>query len=311
MKLRHDAMFMRTLPAIALLVALALSACAAPALDGDSAYVAEIDAWHREHVADMLSDTGQLTQVGLHHLWEGTWTIGSAEEADILLPERAPARLGEVSVVGSVVRFTAADDVAVHRFGSEPLQRVERVELTAPTPEGGPLTLVIDRLLFHVIHRGDVHLLRVRDQDSATRTDFEAPKRFAVDPRFRVPARLVPGTAAMQTMQLEGGLVSTSFTLGQIEFELDGQTCRLRPTFEPGGELFLVFADATTGTETYPGGRYLSAPPLDADGRTLLDFNRAYTPVCAWNAFSTCPRALPENTLEVAVRAGERYAKDA
>lgn len=296
---------MRPLPAVALLCAFVLPACAAP--DRDPAHVAEIDAWHADRVARMRRDTSQLTQVGLHRLPEGVSTLGSADDADVVLHERAPARLGEVSVAGEVVTFTAADGVAVHRFGSEPPERVERVELTAPAPDGGTLTLATGRMLYHVVIREGAPVLRVRDQDHPDRVGFETPERFAVSTRYRVTARLVPGTAAMQTMQQENGFSYSSPTPGELEFELDGRTHRLRPNLVSDGRLFFVFADATTGRETYGGGRFLYADPLDEDGRTELDFNRAYTPVCGWNAFSTCPRPTPGNTLPVAVRAGEKF----
>ena len=107
---------------------------------------------------------------------------------------------------------------------------------------------------------------------------------------------------------------------------------RLRPAFETdglekalgreltifwiegyGGGLFLPFRDATSGHETYGGGRYL----LDAikgadlgtavDGRLILDFNFAYHPSCSHNDTWVCPLAPSENKLEFAVRGGERF----
>jgi len=79
-----------------------------------------------------------------------------------------------------------------------------------------------------------------------------------------------------------------------------------------GGGLFLPFSDATTGTESYGGGRYLidaikgADLGLDADGRLILDFNFAYNPSCALNDAYTCPLSPPGNHLPVPVRAGER-----
>lgn len=78
-----------------------------------------------------------------------------------------------------------------------------------------------------------------------------------------------------------------------------------------GGGLFLPFTDATSGDETYGGGRYL----LDAikgadlgmrDGRMLLDFNFAYHPSCVHSPDWTCPLAPPGNRLPAPVRGGER-----
>jgi uncharacterized protein (DUF1684 family) len=86
-----------------------------------------------------------------------------------------------------------------------------------------------------------------------------------------------------------------------------------------GGGLFLPFRDATAGRETYGAGRYLTdtvkgthGRGLEVDGdRTLLDFNYAYNPSCAYNARWACPLAPPENHLDGPVRAGERAFPDA
>ena len=91
-----------------------------------------------------------------------------------------------------------------------------------------------------------------------------------------------------------------------VEFVLDGETHRLVAVGEPGAPLFIVFADATSGFETYGGGRFLSADPPDAQGRVVLDFNRATNPPCAFTPHATCPMPPPANRLPVAVRAGEK-----
>jgi uncharacterized protein len=81
-----------------------------------------------------------------------------------------------------------------------------------------------------------------------------------------------------------------------------------------GGGLYLPFRDATSGHETYGGGRYLTDTVKGTFGRGLqplggsgirLDFNYAYNPSCAYDARWACPLAPPENWLTVPVRAGE------
>ncbi len=79
-----------------------------------------------------------------------------------------------------------------------------------------------------------------------------------------------------------------------------------------GGGVFLPFADATSGQESYGGGRYVLDSIKGADlggtpdGRVWIDFNFAYAPSCAYSQRYVCPLALPENRLGAAVRAGER-----
>nr|WP_283949855.1 DUF1684 domain-containing protein [Limobrevibacterium gyesilva] len=79
-----------------------------------------------------------------------------------------------------------------------------------------------------------------------------------------------------------------------------------------GGGVFLPFADATSGRETFGAGRYLldTIKGADlgaaADGRIVLDFNFSYCPSCAYSPRWVCPLAPPANRLPAPVRAGER-----
>ena len=75
-------------------------------------------------------------------------------------------------------------------------------------------------------------------------------------------------------------------------------------TTEPN-RLFFVFRDGTSGKETYEAARFLYSDLRD-DGTTVLDFNQAYNPPCAFNPYTTCPIPLPENRLKVRIPAGEK-----
>ncbi|MGA1391560.1 MAG: DUF1684 domain-containing protein [Phycisphaerales bacterium] len=90
-----------------------------------------------------------------------------------------------------------------------------------------------------------------------------------------------------------------------LRFELDGVSRELLATSAGEGRLFVVFGDETNGRETYGGGRFLEVP-APIDGRTTIDFNRAYNPPCAFTAFATCPMPPAGNRLPVRVEAGER-----
>jgi len=78
-----------------------------------------------------------------------------------------------------------------------------------------------------------------------------------------------------------------------------------------GGGVFLPFADATSGHETYGAGRYLLDTIKGADlgsasgGMLVLDFNFAYAPSCAYSDRYVCPLAPAGNRLPAAIRAGE------
>jgi uncharacterized protein (DUF1684 family) len=103
------------------------------------------------------------------------------------------------------------------------------------------------------------------------------------------------------------------FRIGRVTFTL-AETEQALPLYwldAYGGGLFLPFTDATTGVETYGGGRYLLDTVKGADlggtGSDLtLDFNYAYNPSCSYNARWHCPLAPTESRLSGPVRAGER-----
>ena len=156
--------------------------------------------------------------------------------------------------------------------------------------------------------RGGEPFLRVRDRLSPSPGAFVGVDRFPVDSRWRVTAMLVAVGEDTLVMPNVLGQTTTSPSPGVLEFELEGSSLQLVPTIYPDGRLFIVFADATTGAETYSGGRFLTAGPVGDDRSVVLDFNRSYTPVCAFNAYSTCPLPPQSNVLPIAVRAGEKYA---
>jgi uncharacterized protein (DUF1684 family) len=71
-------------------------------------------------------------------------------------------------------------------------------------------------------------------------------------------------------------------------------------------ELFVMFADATSGRETYGAGRFMYVPMPNSEGTVRLNFNIAYNPPCAFNEFATCPLPPPQNRLALRIDAGEK-----
>lgn len=96
---------------------------------------------------------------------------------------------------------------------------------------------------------------------------------------------------------------------GKFRFSLEGREFILtiyRYLGRPN--LFLPFRDKTNGLETYENGRYVEVELVGKD-RAIIDFNKASNPYCAYNQKYTCPYADEENTLDVAMRCGEKKFK--
>src|SRR6185295_4847349 len=94
-------------------------------------------------------------------------------------------------------------------------------------------------------------------------------------------------------------------TEGVVEFTLAGKKLRVRPFTTRPNRFYIVFRDASSGHETYEAARFLYSD-LKPDGSTVLDFNEAYNPPCAFNPHTTCPIPLKENRLGVKILAGEK-----
>jgi uncharacterized protein len=147
------------------------------------------------------------------------------------------------------------------------------------------------------------------------RGTFEGPATFAYDPSMRLTVELAPVNPERMTIATgsDGDLSMHSFARTKgLETKLGGELT-LYWIEGYGGGVFLPFADATCGVETYGGGRYLldtikgaDLGSIRPDGRLVLDFNYSYFPSCAYSSRYVCPLAPPGNRLTGAVRAGER-----
>ncbi|MCC5936945.1 MAG: DUF1684 domain-containing protein [Lunatimonas sp.] len=140
--------------------------------------------------------------------------------------------------------------------------------------------------------------------------ELEQLEFYPVDQSFLVKARMEPiETKKMVEVPLTDGSVEKYVRHSFAVFELDGKEVRLL-LLQAAKEVdkrnfFLAFADATSGEETYGGGRYLN---LRQDGQRsiTIDFNLAYNPYCAYNPDYACPIPPRENILEIPIRAGEK-----
>jgi uncharacterized protein len=78
-----------------------------------------------------------------------------------------------------------------------------------------------------------------------------------------------------------------------------------------GGGIFLPLRDATAGSTSYGGGRYLldtaKGADLGSDGQAIvIDLNFLYHPSCRYDPRWVCPLAPADNTIDAPVSAGER-----
>lgn len=254
----------------------------------------EWDAWHSEREAELATPHGWLSLRSLQ------W----------LTPEPTPADgvpgLWSATPEGVVLTATPADDLVV-RSVREP-RRVDGTVTLHPV-DGKPGTFIEHGdVVVEVVRRTDEHALRLRDPATGTRTSFTGVPAFGVDERWVLDAvyhpyaepRPITVGAAVE------GLSHLPTAIGEVTFRVDGREQRLVALPGLEGGLSLHFRDATSGVSTYAGGRILQTAAPGADGELTLDLNRVVNLPCAFTDFATCPMPPAENTLAVAVEAGEK-----
>ena len=144
-------------------------------------------------------------------------------------------------------------------------------------------------------------------------SEFTGLRYYPPDLAFRVEAELTEfGNPEVVLLGSTGGDIRRQLRYATLDFGVMGERCRLiafKDADDPSSrELFVPFKDATSGGETYGGGRYVETdddPDLPSPRKVVLDFNLAYSPYCAYNIAYSCTLPPPENVLSVPIVAGE------
>jgi uncharacterized protein (DUF1684 family) len=254
-------------------------------------FVHEWEDWHRSHEKFLADPHGFLAITNIHWLdatprrfpdAPGAWETTS-EGVTVTLGE------GEEIVVGGVTRRGR------HDFGV--------------IPERGSVMARWEDKAVEVAKRGGYDMIRPRHPNNPLVAGFHGTPAFRADPRWVLTGRYVPFPEPRPTTvgAAVEGLEHVYVAPGRIEFEIDGETYSLTAfPRKDGGDLMVLFTDATSGITTYAANRSVVVSAPDEEGRVTLDFNRAVNLPCAYTDLATCPLPPSENRLAVAIEAGEQ-----
>ena len=287
-----------------LLAILFLTAAPAAPPPREAAYRAEIEKWRSDRIRHLTADDGWLTVIALSWLEEGDNPIGAAPANRIVLPAgKAPPALGRIRLTVGKAHLEVTPGVEV----THEAKRVQSLDLDSDEA-GKPTVVRHGTLSFYLIKRGERLGVRVKDSANAARKAFRGIDSYPVQSAWRLEARFEP-YPLKRTIPIPNilGTVSQEPSPGAVVFRVAGKEYRLDAVEEQGEEdLFLIFGDQTNGSETYGAGRFLYAPRPGKDGKTVVDFNKAYNPPCAFTRFATCPLPPPQNRLPIPIAAGEK-----
>lgn len=241
-----------------------------------------VQQWRADYEAGLRAPDGWLSVAGLFWLHEGDNLVGSDPQSEIVLPARAPKHAGVLKFAAGKVTY----------------------EGRALKPDS-PDTVRFGDIAMTIIVRGGKTGARLRDPNADTVKHFTGCTWYPVAESWRVTAKWTPyGPAKKIPITNVLGMTMSEDSPGVATFTLQGKTMRLEPVVEDN-QLFFMFKDATSTTTTYGAGRFLYAA-MPKNGAVELDFNKAKNPPCAFTSFATCPLPPKQNTLAIAVEAGEK-----
>ncbi|MBK8505764.1 MAG: DUF1684 domain-containing protein [Saprospiraceae bacterium] len=262
-------------------------------------YEDSIRQWQKERLANLIKEDGWATLAGLFPLREGKQYFGSGRDNQLVFPDFAPDTMGYFGVMGDSVWMEIRAGIGV---------QIDDLRVTQAllAPNENLLVCTLGRLQWFIIKRGDRFMVRVRDIEHPARQSLTLIPCYPTDRKWCLEAsfhtfdsiKIVPLPNALDMMV-------ENESPGYLEFEFEGKSYEI-VTLEEGPELFLLFYDQTSGSETYGGGRYMYVDKPGIGEKVTLDFNKAYSPPCAFTEYATCLLPPPENRFPFAITAGEK-----
>ena len=271
---------------------------------GNVKYIQEIKDWHNKRIDNLKRENGWLNLTGLFWLNEGVNKFGSDKTNDIIFPEgKAPSFIGTLTLKDSTVTFSVNKGIEVKSKG----KIVATADLKSDLQ--GSTVLEYNSLRWFVIKRGDKYGIRLRDLENSLVKSFKGINTYPINSDWKFEAELEkynPPKKLSITNIL--GMTEENISPGALVFTKDGKQFKLDALVEDN-QYFIIFADETSGEETYGAGRFIYVNKNDSTGKIILDFNKAFNPPCVFTKYATCPLPPKQNHLKLKITAGELMFK--
>lgn len=291
---------------VLVLAALLLTFCSRYEEKGDPKYIDEINQWHNKREEGLKKDKGWLNLAGLYWLKEGENSFGSASSNNLIFPKGKINDHAGVFILDSGKVFVRINpDITVLNNG----EMVKEMELKPDDEDSSSLRHA--SLVWFIIKRGDRYGVRLRDLKHDNLFSFEGVERYPVNSDWKIEAIFNPYIPSKKiSVPNILGNIEEEESPGNLSFEIEGAKYSLDVLEGGSDSYFVIFADQTSGEDTYGGGRFLSVQKPDSSGKIFIDFNKAYNPPCVFSQYATCPLPPKQNHLQVEITAGEKmYGK--
>jgi len=269
---------------------------------GSPEYFEEIKQWDQKRAERLKADDGWLNLVGRTWLKPGENKFGSARDNNVVIESnKVPDYMGVFVFQDSTVTMKVNDGVEVLLDGKP----VKEMVMVGDTKK--EMTVFqCGSIKWNLIVRNELYGIRFRDLESEFVKSFSGIERFPINEDWRIIAEFEaydpPKKISVPNVL---GQIDEEPSPGAIVFTRDNQTYRIE-AIDAGDKLWFIFADGTSGEETYGGGRFLYTDKADSTGKVIIDFNTAYNPPCVLTKFATCPLPPKENYIKLRITAGEK-----
>jgi len=269
-------------------------------------YISSIKAWQENRIIGLKKNW--LSLAGLFELQEGENSFGAHDSNDFVFPNpKTPDYIGSFIMKDRNVSIKINPDVEV-KHNEEIITEMDLMN----DQSGSPTVLQQGSLSWYIIKRVEKVYVRLRDSKNPNIEKLTEIDKYPLDTLWRLRAQYEPHmtTKIIETTTTAGD-PSRIKSSGAVGFRLNGQYYRLDVwALGDSGRFQTIFADETSGLETYGAGRFIVIEKSENSGGYIIDFNKAYNPPCAFTEFATCPIPPPQNRLPIKVTAGEKIDKD-
>jgi len=264
----------------------------------DSPEAADVKAWRAHQEQKMRGDKSPFAVERVEVLEHEHNTLGSAPTAAVKLPgDGIPTAAGEVVIRGgNAVLIPATPQLTVNG-------KFEKEHTLIGTD-----WVALGQYRLQIRHPDGKTALRISNLKGPSMMHYHGLQYYDFDERYRIPAQFTPdaGKHEITVESSQGGPQQLPYA-GKLTFQWSGKPYTLDAFIDDDEPdvLFIIFRDATSGKETYGVGRYVYVART-ADGKTILDFNKAFNPLCAYGSLFFCPIPPRQKHLPVAITAGEK-----